>query len=104
MLSDGIGKISSGIFLMNKRLQDHMPQITWSAISVAFMMLPLALQDVLWETSIEVCIFQRRELRSYEMILQSKQEMFSKGHLPTIGYYVLLPPWQVAQISSSSAS
>jgi len=74
-----LSPISSGIFLMNKRLEKHMPQVTWSALSVAIMMLPPSLQDELKHVAIEVCIFQKNEFAAYEASLQTKQAMFGSG-------------------------
>mmetsp|Transcript_48388 Transcript_48388/g.115050 ORF Transcript_48388/g.115050 Transcript_48388/m.115050 type:complete len:1301 (+) Transcript_48388:108-4010(+) len=64
--------ISSGIFLQEKRLEPHMPQITWAAISMALVMLPLEAQQLLKSCSVEVCIFQQRQVQSYTDSLSSK--------------------------------
>ena len=49
-----------------------MAEITWSAISLAFGMMPTAQQDVLRNSSIEVCIFKKTEYKLYEASLASK--------------------------------
>ena len=49
-----------------------MAEITWSAISLAFGMMPTAQQDVLRNSSIEVCIFKKSEYKLYEASLASK--------------------------------
>lgn len=69
--------ISSGVFLLNRQLERHMPQITWSALSVACVMLPPALQEQLQNATIELCIFMKREVPSYERVLNEKKEQVS---------------------------
>ena len=49
-----------------------MAEITWSAISLAFGMMPTAQQDVIRSSSIEVCIFKKSELKLYEESLARK--------------------------------
>jgi len=67
--------ISSGIFLTNKRLERHMPQITWSALSLAFVMMPLSLQERMKDAVVEVCIFQKFLFGPYNTILAAKKAL-----------------------------
>jgi len=54
-----------------------MPEITWSAIALAFGMLPAAQREILRNTSIEVCIFKKAEFKAYTEKLSEKKS-FSK--------------------------
>jgi len=67
--------ISSGIFLQNKKLDRYMPEITWSAIALAFGMLPAAQREILRNTSIEVCIFKKAEFKAYTEKLSEKKSL-----------------------------
>jgi len=73
--------ISSGIFLQDKRLDAHMPQITWAALSMALVMLPVAAQELLKTVMIEVCIFQQRQVQIYEESLKAKQAPHLAGKM-----------------------
>eukprot|EP00930_Biecheleria_cincta_P031273 TRINITY_DN2170_c3_g1_i1.p1 TRINITY_DN2170_c3_g1~~TRINITY_DN2170_c3_g1_i1.p1 ORF type:complete len:1105 (+),score=261.13 TRINITY_DN2170_c3_g1_i1:75-3389(+) len=65
--------ISSGIFCEDRRLQPHMAEITFAAISLAMAMMPKNLQAVLREATIEVCVFQASELPAFEQALKQRK-------------------------------
>eukprot|EP00930_Biecheleria_cincta_P049722 TRINITY_DN3491_c0_g1_i1.p1 TRINITY_DN3491_c0_g1~~TRINITY_DN3491_c0_g1_i1.p1 ORF type:complete len:1301 (-),score=273.03 TRINITY_DN3491_c0_g1_i1:80-3685(-) len=67
--------VSSGIFLRNKKLEKHMPQLTWTALSLAFGALPSAQQEQLRTSVIEVCIFEKNKVPLYEQSLQDKLKL-----------------------------
>lgn len=71
--------ISSGIFLMNKKLERYMAELTWSALSAAFTSLPPSSQDLLKTATFEVCIFLKKDLQSYESSLAEKKAIVSAG-------------------------
>eukprot|EP00927_Polykrikos_kofoidii_P023329 TRINITY_DN2152_c0_g1_i1.p1 TRINITY_DN2152_c0_g1~~TRINITY_DN2152_c0_g1_i1.p1 ORF type:complete len:1027 (+),score=171.68 TRINITY_DN2152_c0_g1_i1:15-3095(+) len=77
--------VSSGIFLHNRKLEKHMAEITWGALAVSFMMLPPALQDVLKDVSIEVCLFKKHEFVDYHQSLKKKQELVGTGDSLRVG-------------------
>eukprot|EP00931_Biecheleriopsis_adriatica_P029207 TRINITY_DN17373_c0_g1_i1.p1 TRINITY_DN17373_c0_g1~~TRINITY_DN17373_c0_g1_i1.p1 ORF type:complete len:1186 (+),score=264.34 TRINITY_DN17373_c0_g1_i1:93-3560(+) len=66
--------ISSGIFCEHQ-CQAYMADITWAAVSLAFVMLPCDLQDKLRKTAIEVCVFSANELVQYEAALDSRKAL-----------------------------
>ena len=49
-----------------------MPEITYSSIVLAFGMMPRAQQEILKNSTIEICIFKKAELKAYEEKLQAK--------------------------------
>jgi uncharacterized protein (TIGR02452 family) len=65
--------ISSGIFLFNKKLERYMADITFCALSVACAALPPNNQEVLKTCSVEICIFQKKEVKVYESVLEEKK-------------------------------
>lgn len=71
--------ISSGIFLQNRKLERYMAEITWSSIVLAFGMMPTAQQEILRNSSIEVCIFKKAEFKLYEQKLKEKKNLLDSS-------------------------
>eukprot|EP00439_Symbiodinium_sp_Y106_P086582 s662_g34.t1 len=65
--------ISSGLFCEDARLQPHMADITWAAVSLALAMLPAELQDLLRTVKMEMCVFQTREFPVYQASLEQRK-------------------------------
>mmetsp|Transcript_68631 Transcript_68631/g.223275 ORF Transcript_68631/g.223275 Transcript_68631/m.223275 type:complete len:1040 (-) Transcript_68631:212-3331(-) len=71
--------VSSGIFLSNKKLDRHMPQITSAALSLAFSMMPIAMHEQLRNSDLELCIFQLRDQKAYEDAFQFTRGLVVPG-------------------------
>ncbi|CAK9079505.1 DUF2263 domain-containing protein [Durusdinium trenchii] len=61
------------------RLERYMAEITWSSIVLAFGMMPTAQQEILRNSSIEVCIFKKAEFKLYEQKLKEKKNLLDSS-------------------------
>mmetsp|Transcript_48631 Transcript_48631/g.141735 ORF Transcript_48631/g.141735 Transcript_48631/m.141735 type:complete len:1088 (-) Transcript_48631:131-3394(-) len=64
--------VSSGIFLRNKRLDRHMPELTAAALSLAFAVLTPSLREQLAGVSIELCIFEKKAQQAYRQAFEAR--------------------------------
>lgn len=78
--------ISSGIFLQNRSLECHMPQMTAAALSIAFARLPLSMLDMIRTVVIELCVFMPRDMIGY-------QEAFMPSNAPDSSLFKLSSDW-----------
>lgn len=72
-----LAPVSTGTFLLNKKLDTHMAQLTWSSVALALGMIPISLQEKLMNAEIEVCVAQSKHFASYKDILRQKLSLVS---------------------------